>query len=457
MKKNRKKIDQIDAKIIQLLADRKEQILAIKQYKKAHGIKVHDPKREEQLLEIWQKTSAKNHLTIGELYPIYDQILEWSRYFQKNRPVRTAIPITASDLPKALAQIKQAEKEGADLIELRFDFFANPNTKDLQKLLSSSKLQKILTIRTPDQGGHFHGNEKLRQELFKFAIKSHIEFIDIEFTSKFRPKSRSKTKLILSDHNFTSTPNNLSHLYKKIAAEKPDLVKIVTTAQTPDDNQKIYQLLQAVPPDTIIALAMGQYGQATRVSSPSLGAYLTFAALNSQSKSAPGQLTIKQLRTRLKNTALIGGRGVGKSHYAKQLATKTGQPLISLDQLIEKLASQSISQIVRKYGWTYFRELEYQALQQAMLLQGIILDCGGGIVCEQDQDGQQTFSQRKAALLKEAHVIHLTAPLKTQLARLTKDHSRPALTKKSLEQELKETMRLRNPWYKKIANENLVF
>ncbi|MBP7670767.1 type I 3-dehydroquinate dehydratase [Candidatus Gracilibacteria bacterium] len=453
MQKNRQQIDKIDAQIISLLAQRKEQILAIKKYKMTHKITVKDPKREEQLLELWRKNAEKHGLTIGELYPIYDQILHWSRYFQKSRPVRIAIPIVAPTLKEALAQIHQAEKEGADLIELRFDYFINPTTQDLKKLLSTTKLPKILTIRTPDQGGHFHGSETLRQELFEFAIKSHIEFIDIEFTSKFRPKSLNKTKLILSDHNFTETPNNLEKLYKKIATQKPDLIKIVTTAQTPTDNQKIYELLQIAQPDTLIALAMGEHGKSTRISTPSLGAYLTFAALNTKSKSAPGQLTIKQLRQSLQNIALIGGRGVGKSHYARELAAKTGQPLISTDNLIEQLAGASIPQIVKKYGWQFFRELEYQALQQAMLLQGAILDCGGGIVCEQDHDGHQTFSQRKAALLKQAKVIHIQAPLKTQLARLTKDKTRPALTEiKSLEHELKATMKLRSPWYQKVAN-----
>lgn len=457
--KHRKKIDQIDAQIIKLLAARKEQILAIKKYKLENRVKVKDTSREDQLRELWATNANKHDLTLGELYPIYDQILNWSRTFQDARPLRIAVPIVAKTLKEALVQIKQAQKEGADLLELRFDYFPNPNTKDLARLLIASKMPKILTIRIPEEGGHYQGTPADRRTLFQFAIDHKVEFIDLEFASKLRFKNLKQTKLILSHHDFKKTPNNLKTLYKKIATDKqkPHLIKIVTTAQTPSDNQKIYDLLKIAPTDSLIALAMGPHGRATRISTPSLGAYLTFASLSAKTTSAPGQYSVKELRKNLRNIALIGGRGVGKSHYAAQLVAKTGQPLIQTDQLIQELAGLSIPQIIKKYGWPFFRELEYQALTKALQAKGAVIDCGGGIVCEQDQEGNQTFSQRKAALLQQAQVVHLKAPLKTQLARLTHDKTRPKLTKlKNLEAELKATMKLRLPWYEKVADKNLI-
>ncbi len=154
------------------------------------------------------------------------------------------------------------------------------------------------------------------------------------------------------------------------------------------------------------------------------------------------------------NLAIIGGRACGKSTIAQAVSTALDRELFILDLLIEQKAGQSIPAIIESSGWPAFRELEYAVLQDVSTSSGAVWDCGGGIVCEQDDTGEQTFSDRKAALLREhAQVVYIDVPLEVQNSRLQADHaSRPALTNVSPVAELEAIMALRRPWYQQVAD-----
>lgn len=155
-----------------------------------------------------------------------------------------------------------------------------------------------------------------------------------------------------------------------------------------------------------------------------------------------------------KNIALVGGRATGKSTISKLLAEKLGRELLETDQLIIQKAGKSIPQIVKESGWQNFREMEYQVVSGLKEKNGAIFDCGGGIVCEQDQNDNQQFSQRKIDALQEnSLVIWLDCSTEEQLRRIGEDANRPALTcDKSAKKEMQEIMRLRRPWYRQAAH-----
>lgn len=155
-----------------------------------------------------------------------------------------------------------------------------------------------------------------------------------------------------------------------------------------------------------------------------------------------------------RNIALIGGRACGKSTIAELLAAKLNSPVLSTDKLIVQKAGKTIPQIVQKVGWPGFRELEYRVVQELSSKKGIIIDCGGGIICEQDENNEQAYSQRKVKLLKtNSIVIWLDCAIEAQLQRLGQDTNRPALTNnKSAKKELEHIMQLRRPWYQQAAD-----
>ena len=74
----------------------------------------------------------------------------------------------------------------------------------------------------------------------------------------------------------------------------------MTYALTIIDAKRLLKIYDHVDKDQIlIALAMGKYGQSTRVKALKLGSPFTFVAYDENSVTAPGQLTLKQMRNKI--------------------------------------------------------------------------------------------------------------------------------------------------------------
>ncbi len=209
--------------------------------------------------------------------------------------MRIAVPITASSMDTALRDMDKAAK-AADILELRIDYMQTPN---LEKLLGHNNTPKIVTNRTHYEGGKFIGEEEARIALLQKAADLGAEYVDIEYNwfSKLR---LGPTKLIVSYHDFNITPNDssLQQICHKIDEKSPYIIKIATKANSHNDGRRMLNLISHAREanKNIIGICMGEYGVITRVYGPALGSYLTFAALDRESASAPGQLTVEELR-----------------------------------------------------------------------------------------------------------------------------------------------------------------
>ena len=103
-------------------------------------------------------------------------------------------------------------------------------------------------------------------------------------------------KIIGSYHNFNNTPsyNELLNIYNNIKQyDFVDVVKIVTNVINDNDNIELVKLLINKDKDIII-LGMGEKGKITRIISPLLGGYLTFASVDNNI-SASGQIFLNDL------------------------------------------------------------------------------------------------------------------------------------------------------------------
>ena len=79
---------------------------------------------------------------------------------------------------------------------------------------------------------------------------------------------------------------------------------------------------------------------------------------------------------------LIGYMGSGKSTIARLLAEKTGINSFDLDQLIEKNAGMTVSEIFQQQGEIHFRKLEHEMLKSIIAWsETIIVSLGGGTPC----------------------------------------------------------------------------
>ncbi|WP_017981035.1 type I 3-dehydroquinate dehydratase [Methanocaldococcus villosus] len=206
------------------------------------------------------------------------------------------LPIIERDVNKA---IKVAEEylKLADLVEFRIDYLNNISEKDIEEM---SKYPAIITIRPKWEGGYWEGNNDFRIKLFKKAIDCNAKFIDIELKEKrnkevveYRNKVKSDTKVIISYHNFSETPNDLDEKVKE-ALKIGDIAKFAVMVNEKEDTLKIFEIINKYK-NKVIGIGMGEKGKITRVLNIYYGSILTFASYKGKA-SAPGQIDVEKLR-----------------------------------------------------------------------------------------------------------------------------------------------------------------
>lgn len=147
------------------------------------------------------------------------------------------------------------------------------------------------------------------------------------------------------------------------------------------------------------------------------------------------------------NIVLIGYRGAGKSAVGKFLARRLGMRYIGMDAEIVKRAGMPIPEIVEKYGWPGFRDLESAEVLELAEQDHLIIDTGGGII---------ERPENIKALKKSALIFWLKARVNTIVARIQGDTQRPALTMgKTFTEEVAEVLERRIPKYQSAADHEI--
>jgi 3-dehydroquinate dehydratase type I len=217
------------------------------------------------------------------------------------------IPICAPTTEAAVAQMEQAAPL-ADCLELRIDQIGDCN---LGKLMQARRpgTRILVTNRRKDEGGGFQGSERARIALLQQAVALGADLVDIEQRTE-KPLLRelknaikqhgSRTQLIVSHHDLKATASE-GALRKRFAAcrtMKADIVKICTYAREMADNLRVLGLIPYARQrnQAIIAFCMGEKGRISRVMAPLLGSSLSYVALDKGAESAPGQLTVGEMR-----------------------------------------------------------------------------------------------------------------------------------------------------------------
>jgi len=213
---------------------------------------------------------------------------------------KLCIPIVETTTDRALIAIKKANR-WADLVEVRVDYLRNP---ELEILLQNREKPFVITNRRKEEGGKYIGGERKRLTVLEKAIDLGADYIDVELAtgaSLLRDLIRNKrrTRVILSFHDFRGTPSlkELQRLSARMIRLGADVIKIVPFAKSWEDNLTVLSLIPFVKErgQKIVALCMGEKGKMSRIFSPFFGAAWTYASLNKDNASAPGQLTVREL------------------------------------------------------------------------------------------------------------------------------------------------------------------
>ncbi len=94
----------------------------------------------------------------------------------------------------------------ADLVEVRLDSLADPAP---ERIVAAVGAKLILTCRPVWEGGRFSGNEDSRLNLLRRGIDAGAAWIDIELNAAEKLGSPGASRLIVSHHDFTSTPASI--------------------------------------------------------------------------------------------------------------------------------------------------------------------------------------------------------------------------------------------------------
>lgn len=223
------------------------------------------------------------------------------------------VPIAAENLEQAKQQIKTALVAGAEMLELRTDYLENLSVALVKELIglaqttaSGRKIHLIVTCRDQQQGGARDYPQQLRIDVLAAALKAGVGFIDIEFENFVRTESQErirvalsqsvKGRVILSAHNFNTKFDGLKKLYRNILNLYPAAIpKLIYTANHINDCFEAFDLLYQTGGERII-FCMGQAGLISRIIAKKLGSFVTFASIDEQNATAPGQLTVSQLK-----------------------------------------------------------------------------------------------------------------------------------------------------------------
>jgi 3-dehydroquinate dehydratase type I len=202
---------------------------------------------------------------------------------------------------RALIAIKEAEP-WADLIELRADYLKRVK---LAPLLENRQKPFIVTHRTNKEGGKYQGGEGKRLSVLQDAIDLGSDYIDVELATERSflqglIRNKRETDVILSFHDVRRTPSlkELQRLFNRMVRLGADMIKIVSFARSWEDNLTLLSLIPFAKArkKEIIAFCMGEKGKVSRLYSPILGAAWTYASLSKVKASAPGQLTVREVK-----------------------------------------------------------------------------------------------------------------------------------------------------------------
>ncbi len=213
---------------------------------------------------------------------------------------KTCVSIAEKTPYKIKKTLKIALKK-SDYAEVRFDFLKSEQVPEAIEMIKKDLKKIVCTLRPKIEGGKFSGKEKERVAILKLIAEYNPFLLDVEFNtlkrnSSFRRYLKStKTNLLVSWHDFKKTPSSIE-LKKKMnqMSKFSSNVKIVCTAKSIDDSNRMLELYSKKGKNSLISFAMGDFGRISRILCLYLGSPYTYVSLGKAI--APGQFSVDEVK-----------------------------------------------------------------------------------------------------------------------------------------------------------------
>jgi shikimate kinase len=141
----------------------------------------------------------------------------------------------------------------------------------------------------------------------------------------------------------------------------------------------------------------------------------------------------------IRNLALIGFMGTGKSVVGQFVAAQLGFTFVDTDVLVEEAAGRRISEIFRDEGEPAFRERERAVVLELPARQRLVIATGGGLV---------TYRDNLDLLKAHALVVCLWASPEAIFDRVRGQNHRPLLHDPDPLSKIRTLLTAREPFYR---------
>ena len=209
---------------------------------------------------------------------------------------------TAEQILEALEHCEMAEIR-LDRCELSARDTENVFTSDVP-LVATCRISEVAQNEPSLQGLTDSAREikamQIAEKRLVRAIEAGARYVDVEIEAQKQMSKRVRgaahengTIFIRSYHDFEGTDSfeSLKAMVEKCRYHGADIVKLVTTAHSPEDVARVMALYDWARGENIelIAFCMGEVGRQSRLDCLKYGAPCTYAALSAEEAAAPGQ------------------------------------------------------------------------------------------------------------------------------------------------------------------------
>lgn len=228
---------------------------------------------------------------------------------------------------------------GLEMAEIRLDLCALSD-EQITALFEETEIPLVATCRISDAMNAAAADHRL-----ELAIRAGARFADLELEAPANVSRHIQkicrecgTQLIRSYHNFECTPDAefLGQVLDRCWRYGASIAKIATAWQSREDAGRLFELYAAVPKGRLISFCMGEKGRDTRLECIAYGSPFTYAALDMQEATAPGQWVVSDISEKLYS---------GRSRYERRSLRMPSSKSFAQRAIVAAALSEGVSHL----------------------------------------------------------------------------------------------------------------